>query len=879
VLYNSLKLEQEIRSDDSIRTDIALGQLDLCLGSAREITGILGAAELDEADHRFRGQVETVAPERISGWAIDHLAADRPVHLAIELDGIVIGTTRADRYQARFRSLSPHAQHGFDWPLPAECWNGRHRRLVVRIIGTAAPLAGTPADLHFPSQWLPPPPGQAAPPLSPPLRPAAQPAPGLVSAIVLNRNGAALLEALFASLARHIGTPLEVVLIDHASTDDSLAVAARWAERLDIRVEARAENHSFSASNNLGARLARGAQLLFLNNDIEFTQDPLPAMLRALVAPGVAAVGARLAEPVVKADGSLRPVLHHDGIEFRLLHGGAHGRSLWLPFEVEAEAADPSAGPSAAPAATAAMLLMRRADFLGAGGFDEGFDYGLEDVDLCLRLGRQLGQVMVARDAVAVHQRSATRNLRSAAALADPVQAGGERRELANRQHFLRRQAAWLKRRLRQAALDGDSIWRPARFRLGFVLGQPEQAALVEPLAAALAETVGWDAALLDAAEADWRGLDAVVALHPATDLRRTLNATPGLLVGAWVQGQVAAWLEAGQLPACDVIFAASPRIARALHDATGLAITLLPPATDPCRFTPLAAPLPPETDLLFPGPPHPAVPALLAGLPGLHASILGAGWDAAEPHWRGDLPHRDRPAAYAAARLVLDLATPEQADWAVLDHRVLDAAACGTLALTDNAAAAEAMLPGLVPSFTDAASLAERATALLADEHGRAAAAARLRAAVVAGHGWPQRAATLAAAMRQAAGRLRFGLKLPGPATAEAHALLLALRRQGHAARLDPPAAWCDGIGAGDDASLVLGDSPGGDTPGDDPDPRALALWWPPAGLDAALPASFDHAFRALAAPDPADAKAWDGVAAHILAITQRLLAGERIG
>lgn len=858
------------------RLRVSLGALDLCLGQQLDITGPLGTAEVEDAEQRFRGQLETTTPERLSGWAIDNLAADRPVQVAIELDGMVIGTARADRYQPRFRSLSPHGQHGFEWAVPAECWNGRHRRLVVRIIGAAEPLPGCPAELHFPSRLLPPPAGQAPRPLPPPLRPAARPAPGLVSVIVLNRNGAALLETLFASLARHAGTPLEVVLVDHASTDESLAVAARWAEQLKIRVEARKRNHSFSASNNLGARRARGKYLLFLNNDIAFTHDPLPAMLRALSAPGVAAVGARLAEPVVQADGSLRPVLHHDGIGFRLLHGGAHGRSLWLPYEVEAEAADPSEGADAAPAATAALLLLRRADFLGIGGFDEGFDYGLEDVDLCLRLGRELGQVVVARDAVALHQRSATRGLRFAAALADPEQAGAQGREMANRQHFLRRQSTWLKRRLRQAALAGEAGWREARCRIGFALGQPEDADWVEPLAAALAEAAGWDAALLERDEPDWRGLDALVALHPATELRRMVNATPGLLVVAWVQGQVAEWLAAGHLQACDLVFAASPRMAAALREATGLAVALLPPATDPRRFAPPQgpphAPLPAEADLLFPGPADARVPPLLAVLP-LHGAILGDGWAATEPLWQGALPGRDRPAALAAARLVLDVATPEQAEWAVLDRRVLDAAACGTLALTDNLAAAEALLPGLVPGFTDAAALADLAAGLLVDAASRNAITTRLRAAVLDGYTWPQRAATLAAALREAAGRLRFGIKLPGAASAAAEALVQALRRQGHAARLDEPNQWQDGIGAGDDVSLVLGDAAGFE-----PDPRALTLYWQAEGTEASVP-PFDHVLPATRLPPATDRPGWDAAASQISIVALHLLSAGRIG
>ncbi len=843
------------------RLRVSLGGLDLCLGDQREIAGVLGAAEIEGAEPRFRGRLELAAPERISGWAMDTLAADRPVQVAIELDGVTIDTARADRYQPRLRSLSQHGQHGFEWPVPAECWNGRERQLTVRIIGAAEPLEGSPARLAFPSRLLPAPPGQAARLVPPPVRPAATAAAGLVSAIVLNRNGAWLLQALFASLAEHVRTPLEVVLLDHGSSDDSLAVVAQWQGRLDIRLEARGANHSFSASSNLGARLAQGEHLLFLNNDIALTHDPLPAMLRALAAPGVAAVGARLVEPVVQADGGMRPVLHHDGIGFRLLHGGDYGRSLWLPYEVEAAEADPSEGTDAVPAATAAMLLLRRADFQAMGGFDEGYDYGLEDVELCLRLGRRRGQLVVARDAVAVHQRSATRGLRFAAALADPVQAGAQGRELENRQHFLHRQGAWLKRRLRHAALHGQGGWRAERFRLGFALGEAvEDIAAASALAAALAEAAGWDAALLPCAEPDMRGLDALVAMRPETNLRQVVNATPGLLTLAWVRGEVAAWLAAAPWDACDLILAASPRMAAALRQATGRDVLLLPPATDPRRFAPQPdARL--ETEVLFAGPPHPAAPALLAALPEAHGTILGAGWLPGAPAcWRGLLPLADQPAAYAGTRLLLNLATPEQREWALLPEQVLDAAACGTLVLTDNPAAATAWPAGLLPCFGPAEDWPALARPYLADPAACTAAAGRLREAVLAGHTYAHRAATLATALRQVAQRLRFGIKAPAEAAALGQGLCLALRQLGHGARLDLPGQWQDGIGAGDDASVVLGPAAGYE-----PDPRGLNLL---CGATGPLPAGFHRGL-----PAPPDLAGLDATARDIVNLTQLIL------
>ena len=90
-----------------------------------------------------------------------------------------------------------------------------------------------------------------------------------ISIIVLNRNGASLLIDLLKSLQTHVMySPLEILVIDHASTDSSLVVLKRFEKSLPIRTIAFKENHSFSYSNNFAARQARYDNLLFLNNDI-----------------------------------------------------------------------------------------------------------------------------------------------------------------------------------------------------------------------------------------------------------------------------------------------------------------------------------------------------------------------------------------------------------------------------------------------------------------------------------------------------------------------------------------------------------------------------------------------------------------------------------
>ena len=60
-------------------------------------------------------------------------------------------------------------------------------------------------------------------------------------------------------------------------------------------------------------------------------------------------------------------------------------------------------------AVTAACLLVRRPAFEEVGGFDTGYHNDLEDVDLCLRLGRLGHEVHYCHESVLYHLESASR--------------------------------------------------------------------------------------------------------------------------------------------------------------------------------------------------------------------------------------------------------------------------------------------------------------------------------------------------------------------------------------------------------------------------------------------------------------------------------------
>ena len=166
-------------------------------------------------------------------------------------------------------------------------------------------------------------------------------------------------------------TPFEIVVVDDASTDETPALLAERSGA--VRTLRREQNGGFATACNDGAAAAQGELLVFLNNDTE----PHPGWLDALVAhadahPEAAAVGAKLLFP----DGSVQ----HAGV---VVCQDGRPRHLYAGFPADHPAVHK---PRAFQAVTAACMLVRRAAFERAGGFDPAFRNSLEDVDLCLRL-------------------------------------------------------------------------------------------------------------------------------------------------------------------------------------------------------------------------------------------------------------------------------------------------------------------------------------------------------------------------------------------------------------------------------------------------------------------------------------------------------------
>jgi hypothetical protein len=100
----------------------------------------------------------------------------------------------------------------------------------------------------------------------------------LVSIIIPNYNGARTLPLCLAAVAAQEYAPTEVIVVDDASTDDSVRVA----ETAGATVLRTPVNSGQAAARNAGAAHARGEILFFLDSDVALDPDAIGNAVAAL---------------------------------------------------------------------------------------------------------------------------------------------------------------------------------------------------------------------------------------------------------------------------------------------------------------------------------------------------------------------------------------------------------------------------------------------------------------------------------------------------------------------------------------------------------------------------------------------------------------------
>jgi GT2 family glycosyltransferase len=200
-----------------------------------------------------------------------------------------------------------------------------------------------------------------------------------VSIVIPTRDKVDYLQRTVESIRRKTIYPdYEIVLVDNQSEEPAThAYYEQLRSDRRIRFVNFNEEFNYSRANNLGAAVASGDFLLFLNNDIEILEpDWLDELARWAELPEIGAVGTKLLFP----DGTIQHagvVLGMEGHASHVFygahehHGGIFGSVNWYRNFM---------------AVTGACVMIPTRVFDQVGGFDEKYVLAFSDIEICLRI-------------------------------------------------------------------------------------------------------------------------------------------------------------------------------------------------------------------------------------------------------------------------------------------------------------------------------------------------------------------------------------------------------------------------------------------------------------------------------------------------------------
>lgn len=198
----------------------------------------------------------------------------------------------------------------------------------------------------------------------------------MVSIIILSYNTKNYLLSCLDALFQHTrDVVFEVIIVDNASSDDSVAVVKKmYGEKITL-IENPA-NVGFAKGNNIGAKKAQYPYVLFLNSDTVFQDNAVKKMVMFLEQDkDVGIVGGKL----VNSDGTMQRAygtFYSLPSVFFMLVAGDRGE-IALSSQQEKRSVDWVSG---------ACMMVRKSLFDELKGFDEAFFMYIEDMELCYRV-------------------------------------------------------------------------------------------------------------------------------------------------------------------------------------------------------------------------------------------------------------------------------------------------------------------------------------------------------------------------------------------------------------------------------------------------------------------------------------------------------------
>lgn len=215
------------------------------------------------------------------------------------------------------------------------------------------------------------------------------------SIIIVTWNALDHLQRFLPSVVATDYPNFEIIIANNASDDGTV----QWIEKNypTCKVVTYDRNYGYAAGNNRAVKYASGEILIFLNNDVQVSPDWLSPLNRLFRDTSVGVVQPKL-----------RSVEKPDHFEYA---GAAGGFMDWMGYTfcrgriLDTIEKDKGQYDEASEIfwASGAAFAIRKDLFKQTGGFDEDFEFHMEEIDLCWRCLKLNKKIMYVSNSVVYH--------------------------------------------------------------------------------------------------------------------------------------------------------------------------------------------------------------------------------------------------------------------------------------------------------------------------------------------------------------------------------------------------------------------------------------------------------------------------------------------
>jgi GT2 family glycosyltransferase/spore maturation protein CgeB len=591
----------------------------------------------------------------------------------------------------------------------------------------------------------------------------------LVSILILNHNGLEHLKKLFLKFHENLQYPnYEVIVVDNASTDGSMEYLDEFP--LKIKIIKNQMNRTFSESNNQAALEARGEYLLLLNNDVKPTYGWLNQMMQTIQKDEkIGAVGARLIYPyTTRHPHSFK--IQHAGIAFRDEDG------FLKPYNRgEGDKPEEHNQEKKVAGVTGAALLVSKKLFWEVGGLDEGYRYGYEDIDFCLKLIKKGYQNIYNPGALLFHYEFGTQEKDRKRKI--------KKRRQANRKLFKSRWNRWLQKQALHDKIENRGVFTEQPLKVSLVVTEVGEDASAGDYftASELAHRLkdfGWIITYqVRSGPGNWYyvedDVDVLISFLEAFDPGKIMTSNPLLIKVAWARNWFRRWIHNPSLNKFDLIFASSKTSCEYVEDETGLKTHLLPIATNPEEFhRGIGSREEYLNDYVFTGSywndPRDIVEYLEPDDLPYTFKLYGKNWEEfpkLKKYYQGFVEYKELPHIYASSKIVIDDVNRGSKKFGAVNSRVYDALASGALIITNGEIGAQETFEGKLPYYRDKKGLEKLINYYLSNEEERMKKVEELHQLVLEKHTYQIRADTVKETLlNEFVYKTRVSIKIPAP-------------------------------------------------------------------------------------------------------------------